>query len=198
MKRYFGMAAVILLGAALCLPACKGKQGDTGPTGSSGTGSTSPSQYCAHPTPQGYAGTSQVDYHIASFLTSFAVTLASDTTCVSLGINMSAGPVTGQVRLGLYNDTGSNYPKNLVVQTDPFTPKLSAMNNIDVPDTYLPAGTYWVAVLYSDNNAACNYWAAGGGTIKALSSPWGLLPQAFPIGGGTFTNRIALVINTCP
>jgi hypothetical protein len=156
----FVVAALFLgLGAALLLPACNGA---TGPAGSQGTSGTSavPTPYCTNPTSQGLTivGTNS-SYAYSGDIYADQVTL-SNTVGISLSVNVSnSSPVTGQVRLAVYADNGG-VPGILVAQTSP-QPTVIGWNAVSLSNIYLPAGTYWIAHMFS-NDTYVTYNTTGG------------------------------------
>lgn len=154
---------------------------------------------CANPSHQGVTLTTSNTSKTGGRIAANRVDVASDTTAISLAMNIPAGPVTGQIRLGLYNDTGTNYPNMLLAQTDPFFPVLNAWNTVDIDDIYLPAGTYWIAELYSDSSSNGGTWAVAGTWLFVNNFGWSMLPSTFPAGGGAGTPASSSVyMNTCP
>jgi len=69
--------------------------------------------------------------------------------------------VSGKVKVGIYDDTGSDYPNNLLVGPVEKTGSTAmAWNTVTITATYLTAGTYWLAV--DADTAGANAYYAGG------------------------------------
>jgi hypothetical protein len=203
MKRYMPLVLLLAVSAGLTLSACKGKQGPQGPAGSTGNNGSGPAvqtPYCTNPTSQGATLTTNDTSKAPERLRANSVTLTTAANGVSLSIYIGSGPVTGQIRLGLYGDTGSNYPNQLIAEVAPFTPKLSQWNSVAIPNVYLNAGTYWIAELFSDG-AGSNTSTYINGGIWIYSNTdygWSQLPAVFPASylSGAFASSVYL--STCP
>jgi hypothetical protein len=181
--------ALMALAASVILQACKGK------TGPAGAPYTPPAPLCASPSQLGQAVTSTTNTVInANYLIAVPVTVASATTAVSIATYSRSGAVTGQVRMGIYNDNGG-VPGNLVVQGNPVNLVSGGWATAALPNVYLPAATYWMCMLFSNTNLC--YHDAGAGAYRWVSYDWAALPLAFP-STSTSSNRLQLFMYTCP
>lgn len=183
-------AAAIILGSALFFPACKGSTGPAGPPGTSAV----PAPYCSSPSSHGYTAAGSTNLNIGCcFLVSEEIALASSSTAVSISLLVASGPVSGQVLLGLYAN-GSGVPGNLIAESD-YTNLATGWVSAAIPPTYLAAGSYWIAMNYS-NSFPVSYTTTGG-TEYEIAYPWGQMPQTFPTGNAN-AYYFPLYISTCP
>jgi hypothetical protein len=196
MKLTVWTIGAFLLGTSLAIVGCKGKEG---PAGAPGTGYTPPAALCTNPTQQGNTATTFNASKTGGRIAASRVVVSTATTAINLAIYIPAGPVTGQIRLGLYNDTGANYPNLLIAETNPFFPALNSWNTVDINDVYIPAATYWIAELYSTTNTSMVGAYVGSGTwVYSGGYGWSMLPAAFPGAGSTSTFPSSVYMNTCP
>lgn len=183
---------LILLGAVLLFPACKGDTGAAGPTGASSV----PAPLCTSPTASGVTVAGTVFSTGSGWLIANKITLAAASTAVSISLNIGSGAVTGQVRVGIYNDSGSA-PSNLVAQSNPQILVASSWNQVAITDTYLPAGTYWL--VFSLSNGANVTYVTSATNYYYCSYNWGVMPTTFPTGA--FNNQSivpSMYLSTCP
>ncbi len=102
------------------------------------------------------------------------VTLSQSATIQSLSYYVSTA--SGQLRLGIYNNNGSN-PGTLVAETAPFTTVTGWNTQPVTTPTLLSAGTYWLAFLPQDNTLAGRVTVSGTG--RHYTFTFGPLPAAF-------------------
>jgi hypothetical protein len=197
MRFVYGLTALMLLGAALFFPACKGETGPAGPAGDPVTvyyTPATPTPVCSSPSSQGLTTAGSIFGDSGTWIYACAVTLSGDSTAVSISVNVLSGPVSGQVRMGIYSDI-SNAPYLLVTQTGPQN-IVSGWNRAAISGVYLPAGTYWLAFLFSNfTNATYN---SGTGSEYSVFYGWGELPATYPGGASTGAYRDSIYISTCP
>ncbi|MCE5301218.1 MAG: hypothetical protein LLG37_10165 [Spirochaetia bacterium] len=87
------------------------------------------------------AGTTAAD----GIFDSNSFTLTEDAVVRTLSINIDSTTAGGQVRLAIYtNDSAYNVPAALIAETAPQT-AVTGWNTLDIPDTTLTAGKYWIA-----------------------------------------------------
>jgi hypothetical protein len=184
--------SVILLGAVLSFSACQ--KGPAGPAGLAGTPPPVTAPFCASPAVYGVQ-TPGVNFGDGSgWLYATPVTLASAQTAVSISVNVASGAVSGQVRMGIYNDNG-HVPHNLAAETDPRNIAVGWNSAPVSPPVYLPAGTYWMVFMYS--NSTNGSFTSGVGEEYSLGYVWGELPKTFPTGS-TYVYRNDIQIRVCP
>jgi hypothetical protein len=123
------------------------------------------------------------------------VTLSQSATIQSLSYYVST--VNGQLRLGIYNNTGNN-PGTLVAQTAAFTPVVGWNTQPVLTQTVLPAGTYWLAFLPQNNSLAGR--VALSGTGRHASYTFGALPAAFSssVTNDSFHFSLYATLSTAP
>jgi hypothetical protein len=136
----------------------------------------------------------------ANSLETQAITLVSGATATAISLYV-AGPVTQQVRFAIYNDNGSNYPNNLVIDTVPQY-ITSGWNSASIPNVYLPAGTYHLVFLYSYSGlSAFNgipHATTGQTNYYQQPAAWGTFPDTFPAALGSDAWSIPFYVSTCP
>jgi len=125
---------------------------------------------------------------IGNQLVAQQVTLSQSATIQSLSFYV-AGGTGGQLRLGIYNNAGSN-PGTLHAQTAAFTP-VTGWNtqNVTTP-VLLPAGTYWLAFLPQNNNLIGRIALTGTGRYYPYT--FGALPSTFSSSPTTDTFHFSL------
>ncbi len=101
----------------------------------------------------------------------------------------------GTLQLGIYQDNGSNYPGNLLVQTGPMS-VVAGWNTLPIPNTVVSPGTYWLAYSgCSASNPATIYYDVPGtsyGTFTcAMQDPF---PSSSVIAGSV---RFCMHANYC-
>jgi hypothetical protein len=105
-------------------------------------------------------------------------------------ISFYCGNPTGNTKVGLYSDTGSNYPKVLLIgPVEKTSCSVNSWNTLPVTPTYLTAGTYWLAEVDSGNGAGTNSGTAGTITYQPLSygNAW---PSTAPAGLSSISNNV--------
>jgi hypothetical protein len=168
-----------------------------------GNSTTGPKPLCSSPSQEGVTTIlSSTSSDQAGYLYAQAITLTSSTTAIRLSIAVGQGPVSGQIRMGIYNDN-SNYPGNLVVDTIPQNVVANSWINFDLPDIYLPQPSsptlYWIVHQFSDNTSVPNSGVGSGNWyLTAASTGWGVLPQAFPGSAGHLAFLQSVYISACP
>jgi len=111
---------------------------------------------------------------MANQLVAQQVTLSQSATIQSLSYYVATAG--GQLRLGIYNNTGNN-PGALLAQTATFTPVAGwNIQNVTTP-TLLPAGTYWLAFLPQNNTLSGRI--AFSGSVRYYASTFGTLPTTY-------------------
>jgi hypothetical protein len=192
MKRISWTVAAILLGTVLSIAGCKGK---AGPAGAAGTGPTN-APLCAAPAQMGYtvAGPTTGSAWDGRMYAS-PVTLADPGTAISITHYVASAAVSGQIRMGIYTDN-ANQPGNLVAETAPAFMTPSAWNTVNLlSNTYLPAGTYWVAFVHTYDTG--DTYTSTGGNHRFVDIGWSVLPGVFPAASSAGV-RFSQYINLCP
>jgi uncharacterized protein (DUF2141 family) len=102
--------------------------------------------------------------------------------------------IAGQVRTAVYADA-SGAPGTLIVQSQPQPIGATGWTGVDVPDTELPAGTYWLALQSygGSQNTSIN---TTGGTARSLVYAWGDFPGTLA-GASSSTWDVALRAEYC-
>ena len=159
-----------------------------------------PAPLCASPTNFGLSSTSGLNYGIAptGSVWSDAITIVNGETVTSINLYVGAGPVTGQVRYGIYVDNG-NVPGNLVYETTPQNIAANSWNTASLPNIYLPATgskVYWLA--YQSSNGINSGYHASAGNANGTAWTYGVFPDSPAIGTGYTTYVDALYISACP
>jgi hypothetical protein len=200
-KKYYLVFMGLIFMVLFSLTACKqGAPGPSGPAGSNGSSYNPPAPMCSNPAAKGCTLTGFNSSNSANKFYATKVILSSATTVISLAYHAASGPITGQIRMAIFSDTGSDTPYRLIAESDPITPAVSSWNTVDIPDVYLNTGIYWVSVLFSNTNTSSSHtYSSGTGMLYWLASlPWGKFPETFPGGGSSNSNEISLYMNTCP
>ncbi len=133
--------------------------------------------YCPSPAQVGWTGSAFAQCTNRSLQVS-QLDLASDGYLVGLSAYQYTGDY-GPLCIALYDP---NF--NLVVQT-PVSPGVPGWNSFDIPPTFLPAGTYWIADM-GDNVPGFN------ACLGAASSPGATEYMAGYSTFGTFPNPLVL------
>ena len=107
------------------------------------------------------------------------------------------GSSLGMAYVGLYDDNGGA-PNNLLVQsTDAVAiTAVGQTYSVDVPETSLSAGTYWLAIMMRPTTIGSGSFPGipletGNAYQLYMGSSWGSMPS--PFGGSTYGNEVALV-----
>jgi fibronectin type 3 domain-containing protein len=123
----------------------------------------------------------------ANLLLAQQASLAQAGTLQSLSFYVTQA--AGSLRLGVYDASGPGAsPGKLLAQTSPFTPAVGWNSaNVTTPVS-LPAGTYWLAYLPSDNNL---HFAVDrtSGSIAFYSFAFGAMPATFSTSPTTGTSH---------
>jgi hypothetical protein len=77
------------------------------------------------------------------------------------------GTVSGTVKVSIYNDS-SNYPGTLRFTEVASSVTASAWSTITVPNTYLPAGSYWLAFNQNSSSGSANFITKNTGVTGAV------------------------------
>jgi hypothetical protein len=103
--------------------------------------------------------------------------LGQTATLQSLSFYVSSA--SGKLRLGLYDASGPNGgPGAKLAETSEITPVVG-WNTAPVTQVSLPAGTYWLAYLASDNNLHFVKTADASSSSRLYSYTYGTMPSAF-------------------
>lgn len=130
----------------------------------------------------------------ANRLAAQRVTLSQSATILSLSYYVSTPG--GQLRLGIYNNNGSN-PGDLVAETAAFTPVAGWNTQPVLTQVALPAGTYWLAFLPQSASLAGRMSFSGVG--KAYSYPFGPLPASYKMSNSeNFRYSFYATLTTAP
>jgi hypothetical protein len=118
----------------------------------------------------------QTDYNPAGMAEAFIYTAIASGTITRLSIYIDSSSTATQVVLGLYSNTGTNNPGNLLTQGTLANPAKGAWNSVVVPSAGVTAGAkYWIAVLTP----------VGAGTVQFRDVPSGSPAQASAQGNLT-------------
>ena len=118
------------------------------------------------------------NYNVSGYIESNIFTLAEDANVRSLSmkINTTTG---GNVRMAIYSDY-PGAPAALIVESNS-QPGVPGWNTLDIPDTYLAAGTYWIA--WQVEAGTFMQVEAGTGVEEGyVSSTYMPFPALFPAG----------------
>lgn len=149
-------------------------------TASSGGKSGTASVTIANPGQSVVIGESSIlpsdDFGNANLVVAQPATLAQAATIQSVSFYVTTA--AGKLRLGLYDATGPNGgPGAKKAETAELTPAVGWNTATVVSQVALPAGTYWLAYLPSDNNL--HFRRGGAATGKYFSFAYGVLPATF-------------------
>lgn len=136
----------------------------------------------------GGAGSSQ------NSLYAMKITVASAGTLASASIYFS-GTLGGRVQAGIYRDL-ANFPGALVDQSAPQA-AISGWNSLAFHESYLAAGSYWLAV---NTEPAPVIWSAGPSQvyfINVLDQPVGSMPDPVPAATVFSTNAPDFYATLC-
>lgn len=197
MRSIHCLAIMILLGVAVFFPACKG---DTGPAGPAGSPVTvvygPPTPVCSSPSSMGTTVIGADFGDTGGMLTADPVTLTSAETVSSISLYVGSGPVSGQIRFGIYNDS-SNKPATLIFQTNPQNIVASSWNSASLSNLYLPAGTYWMAYVASNAFNGAYALPYPGPYSSGDNTGWTVMPATFSCSFSPY-NVDTLFISVCP
>ncbi|HEY5038889.1 MAG TPA: hypothetical protein VIJ93_07450 [bacterium] len=159
---------------------------------------SAPAGLCANPSSQGFTSIGTINGPLgAGTMYAQSVTLASAETATSISIHFNTVATVGQIRFAIYTDNGSSNPKNLVVETNPQNVAPSSWNSASLPNVYLPAGIYYMA-LQVTNNTNVDYNPAGG-SLPRVTYAYGVFPDTFPAPPPSPpTSLLSLYLITCP
>ena len=106
--------------------------------------------------------------------------LASSQRVWEMGVHVPSAPAgTERVRMGIYTESGADWPLSLVVETGEQTLNLGT-NTFPITPTLLAAGNYWIAILTNApvpaqfNNSGSAVYRAGEATT------YGSMPLTYP------------------
>ena len=127
------------------------------------------------------------------------VTLAEAATVTSMSAYIN-GPPPKLVRYAIYAD-GAGEPGTLIVQSanQVISDNTFHWETIDIPDTHLTVGAYWLALAFEHSNMEYAYVGSGGETrynnhdavASGYNSPWGVSTTISP-------QRIAIYASMIP
>lgn len=140
--------------------------------------------------------TPEADSNNGNMLLTQQAILSQTATIQSLSFYVTTA--VGNLRLGVYDATGpSGGPGQKKAETNSFTPVLGWNTANVISPVSLPAGTYWLAYLPSDNALAFRADRTRG-TYKYYAYTFGVMPQTYgtPTGGGTSTWSLYTTLNT--
>jgi hypothetical protein len=138
----------------------------------------------------GYSGSSAVELMGGTYVLSTAGTLNQIRfTTIGSGV--------GFARVGLYaNDSGTNAPTTLIVENSyDVAVTTNGTFSVDVPETALSAGTYWLAIMLRPTVIGTGTIpgipeVTGSGYSSFLGNTWSM-PTTF--GGTSYSTKVALV-----
>ncbi|PKL91444.1 MAG: hypothetical protein CVV21_07620 [Candidatus Goldiibacteriota bacterium HGW-Goldbacteria-1] len=141
--------------------------------------------------------TAMVGASIYNSLTAIPIYVSENTIMESMGVHLvsSAG---GYIKMALYTNDGSA-PLNLIVSSTD-TPSAAGWNIVDVVDTPLTAGVYWI-VINTESGILVSAMAGmqNAELYTGYFSEASAMPATFPTAGVSPGNgSYALVINACP
>ena len=132
-------------------------------------------------------------WDLSGFFNSSVYTLSTDNTASSISVRFAAGG--GQARAAIYSDN-SGMPGNLIVESADETVAGDGWFNFEIPDTFLAAGTYWLAVQHTAGMTIGVEW-----TGVAHEWYYAIAYGAFPpvAGAGTLGDgAYDVYVNYCP
>lgn len=145
---------------------------------------------------KGYTATATVTVIPADQLIATKFNLASSARIWELGLFVPSDPTsTARVRLGIYTDTGADWPVSLVLETGEQSLGLG-MNEFSIPATVLTAGDYWLAVLANEAIPA-QYLDGGTAHCAVTDTTYGSMPANFGSLGTWNPQDWRMWINYC-
>lgn len=191
----FLMVGSFVLWIGLSFEGCSSNPTAAGPiTITQGVPTATP--FCGSPSSQGLTTAGLGGGAFGQSIETQAVTFASNETATSMSLYIASGPVTGQVRFAIYGDNGSNYPANLVVETNPQNLVSGSWNTVSLPNVYLPAGVYHLAFLTS--NIVSQPYVTSGWLNYYHSYSWGVFPDTFPGSAPSDAWGFSFYVSVCP
>jgi len=109
------------------------------------------------------------------------------TTVVSLSFYANA--YNGWLRLGLYSDNGSGTaPVNRLCQSPPSYLNTTGWVTLDVPDTIITPGNYWIAVSTDQTVSLIYATGAAGDSVVDSTATYGSMPSVYTVNGSFIGN----------
>jgi len=118
-------------------------------------------------------------------------------TLTEVVVEISSYHSDNEIRVAVYQDAAGT-PGALVVESEPQSIPLVGSEHwyhVQVPDTHLAAGDYWIVVLARGTSP--NLVFKTDGTSLSYFIPWGPFPASLS-GGDSGTYRLSSYGNTCP
>ena len=196
-KKFYLLACLFTLGTSLNFIGCNSAPSPAAPVTLTAPVPT-PTPFCASPSFQGLTAFASNSYS-TGYLNTQAVTLASAETATGISVYVGSGPVTGQIRFGIYNNTaGGVFPGNLIIETLPQNLVASSWNSASFPNVYLPAGIYWLA--FNESNNFNIYYNNLGGTNQYITNfGWAAFPVSYPTVPGAWDQYVlSFYLIICP
>jgi hypothetical protein len=102
------------------------------------------------------------------------------------------GTASGNVKVSIYNDNGSDYPGTLLFTEVASAVTANTTSTITIPNIYLPAAKYWLAYNMNSASASANYITKNTGVScpvrKSLVWTYG---TSFPISSSSWVDLAA-------
>jgi hypothetical protein len=132
----------------------------------------------------------QQDYNPAGVAEAFQYTATASGTASKLYLYLDASSTATKVVVGVYTNTASNTPGNLLGQATITTPQKGAWNNVTLSGVSLSSGQkYWIAVLGPTGSGTLKFRDVASGGKAQVSSQSNLtgLPATWS-SGATYPN----------
>jgi hypothetical protein len=137
---------------------------------------------------------SNQDSNPAGTAEAFVFTASSSGTVHSLSVYIDSSNTATQVLVGLYNNTASNTPGNLLTYGTISTPAKGAWNTVTVPNASVTSGVmYWIAVLGPVSAGTVQFRDVGSGGASQVSLQTNLasLPATWSPGTTYFNSPLS-------
>lgn len=134
---------------------------------------------------------------IYNSITANPIHIAESTNIESLGVHVVASS-GGSIKMALYTNEGFG-PGALIVSSAE-VPSTTGWNVIDIPDTFVPAGYYWIAINTAPGITVSGVNGMSNSEIYTgyipVTAP---MPDDFPTTGVSVSSGVyALTANSCP
>ncbi len=92
-----------------------------------------------------------------NFLTVDQFTTTVPLTAIAIKTFGSVSSGTNNVKVAIYSDNGSNFPGTLLFTAVTGTVTANTSSTITIPNTFLPAGKYWLAFNMNSSSTSANF-----------------------------------------
>jgi len=168
------------------------------PSGANATGSISayielcPKWPCYNGSPYGYATVGGLSGLAANFLQANPFTVSSGpVTAFKLAVYTGGA---GEIRAAIYSD--SSGPATVLAQSAPVSATGTGWQTLDIPETPLANGTYWIGIEQNGSADILHYDNSGTARFYAGALAWG--PLMNNPSGSSSSGSLSTYVETCP